>query len=76
MGGGFVFQLGGGGEGGFIFKWEVRPMGGISFDGGVSKKIVGWGEGEAAPQHAPPTMGNPDIRCHTFHLVIFLRIFP
>ena len=36
---------------GFIFKWGVHPMGrDIGFDGGVSKKIVGW---EACP-HAPP----------------------
>ena len=31
---GVVFQMG---EGGFIFKWGVRPMGGIGFDGGVRK---------------------------------------
>ena len=35
--GGFAFQMGG-----FIFKWRVRPMGGIGFDGeggaGVRKK--------------------------------------
>ena len=40
---------------GFIFKWAVRPMRGIGFDGGFLKKIVGWG----ATSPLPPTMGNP-----------------
>ena len=48
-GGAVVFQMGGG----FIFKWGCTPRGGIGFDGGFSKKIVGWG----APPHLP-TMGN------------------
>ena len=37
MEGCLTFQWGGGGVfqmGGFIFKWGVRPMGGIGFDGG------------------------------------------
>ena len=34
-GGGVFFRLGGGG---FIFKWGVRPMGGIGFDGGQFSK--------------------------------------
>ena len=35
------------GGGGFIFKWEVHPMGGTSvlMGEGDSKKIVGWGVG-------------------------------
>ena len=52
---GVVFQMG---EGGFIFKWGVRPMGGIGFDGGGSKKFVGGGRGGAAP--IAPSMGNPE----------------
>ena len=49
-----VFQMGGG----FIFKWRggVPHRGDIGFDGGISKKIVGWGGGAI---HPPPTMGNP-----------------
>ena len=49
--GGVVFQM----ARGFIFKWAVRPMRGIGFDGGFLKKIVGWG----ATSPLPPTMGNP-----------------
>ena len=50
----FVFQMSylSAGEG-------VHSMGGIGFDGGVSKKIIGWG-GELSPHALPPTMGNPD----------------
>ena len=44
MEGCFTFQWGGRMGGGFILKWEVRPIGGIGFDRGFSKKIVGWGE--------------------------------
>ena len=37
--------------GGFIFKWEVCPIGGITFDGGGgSKKVIGWG---GHPPHGP-----------------------
>ena len=50
--GGPVFQMGGG----FIFKWGVCLMGGITFDGGGGlKKIVGWGGASPSPH---PTMGN------------------
>ena len=48
---GVVFQMGGG----FSLKGG-HPMGGIGFDRGVSKKIVGWGGGAS---HAPSTIGNP-----------------
>ena len=44
-GGGFVFQIGG-----FIFKWGVCTMGGITFDGGeVQKKSQDGGH----PSHGP-----------------------
>ena len=33
-------------------------MGGISFGGGDSKKIVGWGGAPPMPPY-PPTIGNP-----------------
>ena len=58
-------SVGAGGEGGlffrwlfFILKWEVRPMGGIDFDWGFSKKIVGGGGGVALPP-CPPPYGKP-----------------
>ena len=38
--GGGVFQMGG-----FIFKWGLCPMGGIGFDKGFLKIIIGWGGG-------------------------------
>ena len=59
MEGCFTFQWGGGGGlffrwGGFIFKSGVYPMGrDIRFDGGVSKKIVGWGARPHAPHLTP-----------------------
>ena len=37
--------------------WAPPPHGGIGFDGGFSKKIIGW---EGAPPNAPSTMGNPE----------------
>ena len=41
----------------FFFKWgEGAPWGGIGFDGGISKKIVGWG-GTCPP--CPPYYGKP-----------------
>ena len=38
--GGGVFHMGG-----FIFKWGLCPMGGIGFDKGFLKIIIGWGGG-------------------------------
>ena len=45
---GVVFQMG---EGGFIFKWGVRPMGGIGFDGGFEK--IRRGRGGVLPPLPP-----------------------
>ena len=44
-----------------------------SFDGGgISKKIVGWGEG-ALP--IPPTMGNPACICYqNMHVNYFFHV--
>ena len=58
MEGCFMFQLGG-----CFFGWGaslsgVVPHGSIGFNGGFSKKDVGWGRG--SPLMLPPTMGNPD----------------
>ena len=51
-GGGFIFKRGGG-----------APLGGIGFDEGFLKKIVGWGRGGGGGGHAPQLwMENPDIR--------------
>ena len=49
--GGPVFQMGGG----FIFKWGVCLMGGITFDGGGVKKNSRMGGASPSPH---PTMGN------------------
>ena len=49
MEGCFTFQWGD-----CIFKWRVHPMGGISFDWGFSKKIIGWGGGGVPPPCPPP----------------------
>ena len=54
-GGGVVFQLGGA-----SFLSGGCPMGGISFDGVFSKKIVGWGWG---PPDAPPLWETLAILC-------------
>ena len=58
MEGCFTFQWGGGcfSDVGLHFYVGIHPMGGNAFDGGVSKKIVGWGW---ATPPMPPTMGNP-----------------
>ena len=53
MEGCFTFQWGD-----CIFKWRVHPMGGISFDWGFSKKIIGW-EGGGVPPPCPPHYGKP-----------------
>ena len=58
-------------DGGFIFRWVGPPMGSISFDGVVLKKIVGRGG-------CPPTMGNPAV-CnsgqHTYVTALFNFFF-
>ena len=58
-------------DGGAYFSVGGRPMG--SFDGGgISKKIVGWGEG-ALP--IPPTMGNPACICYqNMHVNYFFHV--
>ena len=47
--GGVVFQMGG-----FIFKWGVPIIGGISFDGGGFRKKLSNVGGKGGAPHAPP----------------------
>ena len=87
MEGCFTFQWGGRMGGGFILKWEVRPMGGIGFDRGFSKKIVGWGGGGAPPRGggggggvlppcpSPRPMGNPAAASQKIKENSFLRCY-
>ena len=49
-------------------------MGGIDFDRGFSKKIVGWGGGWRYP-HAPHPMGNPAAASQKITENSFLRCY-
>ena len=63
---GFVFQMGAS-----FLSWGCAQWGGMGFDGGFLKKIVGW---EGVPP-MPPTIGNPEIPHPThitpIHIVYF-----
>ena len=68
------FNGGVGWGGGFVLKWEVRPMGGVGFDRGFSKKIVGWGE-VLPPCPSPRPMGNPAAASQKIKENSFLRCY-
>ena len=59
MEGCFTLQWGGVQMVGFTFKWVVRPMGGISFDGGGIKKNCRMGD-PPVPHYGKPCKDLPE----------------